>query len=454
MIFLIAMQRKDGGVVRGTMNQTKVDSEPHFDAFALFSALEKRTGGKAKAKWKKARKAAQAWGKKNVVQANYVFQGVSDTKGPNKEFAVDGQTWTFIGPYGDAQSGATLERYANTVLQKALVEVTFPLTDKKTITTTRLVDFTDPTSRESKRLRDGVHAQGTPEWTGGHILFEQKTAVAYYREGNMKKAAFRKAIAEILEDNAAKIIYRLPGHEGLFTIYSSGQWIQTGPFDERPDGTKGGWNTPYRLFVDDSGRTHLGASQIGAWWILPALGVNLLNPGDNYFVDYQKIKVRNADKKAAQAYINKLVGKPGKSYTEATIPEGIKMNAVLPEPGNYNGKMWDAFNAGDWDTVIEWANKVVEEKEWIRLAAEGQKQKAKEVGGMIQYRWDTTYPKNDHPLHHAIWNYPLLNEVAVAYFALAAANFEKGNISETRKWMDKGPLTMYLIIKLQMVIGG
>ena len=270
----------------------------------------------------------------------------------------------------------------------------------------------------------------------GLILQLQKLAVAFKKEGNQKQAAFYKALAELLEDNAAKGLYRLPGRDGLFTFYATGQWLQTGPFDEKMDGARGGWYTPYWYYQAKTGEKVLGASQIGGWWLLPALGVNPLNPGDDYFKAYQGIAMNDSDLTAAQAYIDGIVSKPGHKYTEA-IPKGVVTDVPLPEPQFYNAEIWKGFEQGDYNKVREWAEKVIAEDNWIRLAREDQQFKAKEVGGIVAYPWDTTYPHNEHPLHHAIWRYPLLNETAVAYWALATVHFEAGNKKEAKKWMRK-----------------
>jgi hypothetical protein len=77
------------------------------------------------------------------------------------------------------------------------------------------------------------------------------------------------------------------------------------------------------------------------------------------------------------------------------------------------------------------------EKVWVKMAVNENTGKQREVSGIIDYPWGRTFADNDSKLHRKIWRYPLLNEMGMAMWGLAASNFELGNMKESKKWMRR-----------------
>jgi len=446
---LLSMQANDGGLRDGDRGPGKVHTEPHNDAVAAFWQLYEVTGDE---KWKTAGDAAYQWFKTNVSfpKRGEIYQGIWET-GPSTIHATDAYTWTLAGPIGDKiveEEGLdALARYTDHVLKRSLTQVTLELPDgeKKTVI---LVDFTDPTDPKVKndRIKDpgvnndpgvdvdqkGFHPMGSVEWTAGAVMMLQKNAVRFAQSSNsadQQRARLYKAIAEILKEQSLNSFYELRSIgvdlPGSLSFYATGQGSAVGH----------GWNTPYFYVKPKQGRAVKGGSSVASWVVLPIMGSNPFILNDDYLGEYEAIPFKGSIKRAAQRIIDKLV--KGRTFTEKIPTKAPDAGTQIVEPGKYNSQMWSAFNNGDFKQVIKWAQKTIDEENWVRLAQRDQQQKAKEVGGIISYPWGTSFPNNEHALHEAIWRYPLLNEVAVAMWALATAHFELGYHEESKKWMKR-----------------
>ncbi len=431
---LLSMRRFDGAVIDGDRWPNRVHTEPHMDAFAAFLQLYQLTRQK---RWLVAAEHAYQWFETNVYHPGKgeIYQGIWET-GPSTIFATDAYSWTMAGPAGDRMFLGDLEIFTNTMLTKSLTQVTLELPDGQTKTII-LVDFTDPGNVHMKITdpdapqgmveRGGFHPMGSMEWTGGVILALQKNAVRFWNSGkahHQETAQFYKGLAELLIKESLQGFYELEGLEGLLTFYATGQGVPVGH----------GWDTPFYNVNGKSGQTIRGGSPVGGWPILPMNGVNPFIFNDNYKKDYDKISMNTEAKQKAQKYVNKIVA--NRFFRESVPTETPEAATQIVEPGNFNLQMWGAFNRGDYREAIRWAEKVVGDPEWVRLAQRDQKHKAQNIGGLVRYRWGVS-PSLVPQAESAIWRYPLLNEMGAAMWGLAASHYELGNTKEVKKWMRR-----------------
>ena len=421
---LLSLQRPNGGLKDGDRSPNRVHIEPHMDSFATFLQLYQATNDK---KWKMAaEKAWQFFIKSDAYHPSdgIIWQGIWEF-GTNKTFATDTYSWTMAGPGGDRMSLFELEKFTETMLSKSLTSVTLELPDGKTRTVV-LVDFTDPKDPQTIKEREGFHPMGTVEWAGGVIAALQKNAVKFWEKGNPQQkemARHYKALAEYLIANSLYAFYEIPGLEGMLSFYATGQNVQTGH----------GWRTPF-FYVKGPGVTIKGGSLVSAWPVLPIQGLNPFEPRDTYKKSYDMIPLSVEDKERAIRFVALSV--VNRSFKEAVPTRAIDAATQIVEPGNYNFQMWNAFVRGDYRKSMEWAQKVVNDPDWIRLARRDQEQKAREIGGIVHYPWGNA-PSNVPDLEAAIWRYPFLNEAAAAMWGLAAAHFELGNREESKKWIRR-----------------
>lgn len=416
---LLAMQRPDGAVSDGDRTPGRVHTEPHADTVDVFYQLFELTQDM---KWKQAADRASAWFMNNVYlpRQGAIHQGIWEN-GPSAIFATDAYSWTMAGKLGDAVPLDALERLTGTMLAKSLVRVTleFPGGKSRTIIS---VDFTDAKDPDVIKARGGFHPVGSPEWTGGVILALQKNAVRFWNAGSRKKARNFKAIAELLTDELLKAAYEVKGFKMFF--YATGQGVAVGH----------GWKTPFFYAKNPSGGIE-GGSFIGAWGVLPINGVNPFVLDDDYFSIYRQINISAGERKRAADHVNSIVA--DRSFQENVPTHFPDPRTQVVEPGQYNLHAWQAFEKKDYNEAIVWAQKVIDDPVWVRLAQEEQGQKSREIGGLIAYPWGTTFRGNNNPLHIAIWKYPILNEVAAAMWILAASHYELGNREESKKWMKR-----------------
>lgn len=446
---LIAMQKEDGGIQDGDRAPEKVHTEPHVDAFSAFSMLYEITNNK---KWQVAGQKGYDWFSRNVlhIEDGIIDQGIW-TGWSSTIFATDCYSWTMAGPTGDMIPLDVIKKITKTMLNKSLVRIKIALPDKS-IKTAILCDFSDPEDYRVQSVRNGFHPMGSIEWTGGAILALQKNAVRCIDVNDYETAKYFKAIAEVLMEETAKCFYTVNNNdsEAKYTFYATSQDIQIAPFGSIESDKDDGWKTPSYFVRNKQGESLVeGGSPVGAWPILPYLGLNPFILNDDYKENYDKIDIEQRDKDNARKVLEKIVA--GRFFVE-TVPLGVFDEKVqIVEPMVFNKKMWTAIEAGSFEKrlgnedkakyhfeeAIRWAERVTNNLTWVKLAKRDNIQKQKDFGGLPFYPWGDTYPNNDHPLHVAIWKYPLLNEVGVAMWGLATANYELGNNERAKYWIRR-----------------
>lgn len=444
---LLAMQDNNGGVHDGDRSSSRTHTEPHMDAYSAFLMLYSFTKD---ATWLKAADKAYGWFAQNVYDptAATIAQGVW-SQGKNTIFATDVYSWTMAGPAGDRLPLEDLRKLTETMLSKSLVDVTVPLPDG-TIHRVVLIDFSDALDDNVIQVRHGMHPLGSIEWTGGVILALQKNAVRFWKNGQQETARLYKGLAEQLLRNALECFYYLPARKATMSFYASGQGIEVAPFGSITTKSAQGWETPYYFVQDKSGKTLIaGGSSVAAWPLLPYLRLNPFILNDDYKETYRQIPYAEKDTMIARELLNKWSA--AKKYTEP-IPDSMSdPTTAIIEPRYYNIKMWDALlhasaaeQAGNeqkkiqyYGEVIRWALKVAGDSDWVGLVKIENKRKSQEIGGLVSYPWGAVYKNNQHPLHTAIWRYPMLNEVGVAMWGLASAYFKLGNANQAKIWIRR-----------------
>lgn len=444
---LLTMQDADGGVRDGDRAPDRVHTEPNMDAASAFLMLHKVTGD---AKWLAAAQKALEWFRKYVYDkdAGTIYQGIWRNR-PSKIFATDVYSWTMAGPAGDDFTSDELKRLTEKMLSTSLVKITLELPDGARPTVI-LVDFSNADNSRVVNARLGPHPMGTIEWTGGVVLALQKNAVRLWERGDKAAAQRYKALADLLLAQTTRCFYSL-GEKlpGLFTFYATAQGVEIAPFGAIENKSTNGWRTTF--FYVDRGPDELpikGGASIGAWVLLPYLGVNPFILHDGYKTVYDSIPVD--DKTAAEA-ANALEDYVGdRVYTETIPTAGPDKRVQIVEPHMFNRRMWEAIEHGfraknetkdapaarsAFTEAAAWATKVLQNPVWLGLARSDNALKKKEYGGIIFYPWGTEYPHNDHPLHFEIQRYPILNEVGTAAWGMATASFELGDREEAKKWI-------------------
>ncbi len=441
---LLAMQDNEGGVHDGDRAPDKIHTEPHVDAAAALLMLYQITGDE---KWRIAAERGYNWFEHNVY---YPEEGIIDqglwSGSRSTIFATDCYSWTMAGPAGDKIPLNVLKKLTETMLNHGLVKITLSLPDS-TIQTVILCDFTDAEESRAKKVRDGFHPMGSVEWTGGVILSLQKNAVRFWNAKDSSTARFYKALAEALFAETIKCFYYQDDLRAWITFYATGQGVEVGPFGSIRKGFSGGWKTPFFYAKTEDGRTIRGGSTVGAWPLLPCLGVNPFILNDQYKSTYNQIPLTEEDEKTARSFLEGVAAR--RTFQETILPEAPAASTQIVEPRTFNGKMWEAFELASaakesshdeeakkyFEEAILWAKKVINDSAWVKLAKRDNIKKESEVGGIIEYPWGVTYP--NHPLHIAIWRYALLNEIGAAMWGLATANFELGNYDEAKYWIGR-----------------
>ncbi|MBF0485899.1 MAG: AGE family epimerase/isomerase [Candidatus Omnitrophica bacterium] len=421
---LLVMQREDGAVIDGDRNAANVHTEPHMDSYSAFLMLYDVTRDQ---KWKAAADKAWAWFVKNVYrpEQDIIFQGIRGER-PSEIFATDTYSWTMAGRGGEQIPLKILEGLTERMLKESLSRVTVELPDGKVRTLT-LVDFADVRDTRIMADRGGFHPMGSVEWIGGVILCLQKNAVRFWEEGDSedrKKAGYFKALAEYFLTQALNSYYHVDGIKGLLSFYATGQWMATGH----------GWHTPYYYVKDAKGNPVIkGGSTIGAWPVLPLKHQNPFKLNDDYGKIYEQIPVSDEASQKAQEHVSAIVLE--RAFTE-TVPREIAEGAdEIPELWRYNQNMFRSINTGDYYAAILWAQKVLGNSDWMIMAKEQQKRKAAEVGGLVDYPWGTPMAKA-RDAKHAIFRYPLLNEMGAAMWGMAVAQFKTNNREAAKAWIQ------------------
>lgn len=444
---LLAFQREDGAVVDGDRNRERVCTETHMDSYAAFNMLYGVTRIK---KWKTAADRSLDWFKKNVYDSSNgtIDQGIWEDNWVNKAFAADCYSWIMAGPAGDEFPIQDLKKITEYWIARVLTRITLKLPDQS-FRTLVLTDFTDPTSDETKQLRQGFHPMGSPEWTAGAVLALQKNSVRLWNAGDQETARTYKALAEILMNQVFRSYYRVPGLKGLITFYSTGQNECVGPFGNGTGSEKKGWMTPvfFSENTDPSGKVS-GGSAIGCWSVLPYFGVNPFQLNDPYRKTYDGIKLTPE----SEARANGLIGQ---AIAERTWREKVPSVVTLPEmqimePNRYTARIWNNLNQADrsrdnkdvtaakryYQKVIDDGLAVLKDPEWVRMAKLENDLKRDEIGGLVWYPWGKTYANNQGELLNQVMRYPILNELSVAVYGLVVANYEIGNQAETKRYME------------------
>lgn len=445
---LLNMQDEEGGIHDGDREPTNIHTEPHMDVLAVFNMLYELTGD---TQWKEAADKCYDWFTRYVFvpEKGIIWQGMWAVK-PHQVFAEDSYAWTMAGPAGDRISLADLKRTTEYWLSHCLSRVTVPFPDGN-IKTLTLVDFTDSTNERCIAVRGGKHAMGSIEWTGGAILALQKNAVRFWKAGDTTTAAFYKAIAKILTDNAFNAFYYVPAMDKktYLSFYASGQGISVGNFGSTEIGCEAGWNTPYWYSRPAHGIAANGGSPVGNFVVLPFMGLNPFKLEDTYIEDYKHIPYLVKEQEKAIAFINNIVAT--RSYTETIPTFSPDPDMAIVEPANFNRKMWESINNAKkalsknnraamrkhFKKVIHWATINVTNNDWIRLARRDNQLKQKHLGGLVRYPWGLKCKRNEDYTHTVIMKYPLLNEIGASMWALAVANMHLGNKKMSKYWIGR-----------------
>ncbi len=420
---LMLMQRDDGAVVDGDRDARNVHTEPHMDAYSAFLMLYDVTQD---AVWKDAAEKAWGWFVRNVYKPDQdtIYQGMRPS-GSSELFATDAYSWTIAGRAGERLPLDVLDRLTERMLRRSLSRVTLELPDGKTKTVT-LVDFADIQDMRVTADRGGVHPMGSVEWIGGVILALQKNAVRFWEAGDQAarmKAKYYKALAEFFTQQALDTYYELEGISGVVSFYATGQWVATGH----------GWKTPYFYVKDPAGKAVIkGGSTIGAWPVLVLERNNPFKLDDRYGDIYDLIRLDDAARIAAKDHVEEIVA--ARTFMESIPMEMAPDAGDIPEMWRYNAQMFNAFNRGDYYAAILWAQKVVTNAEWRRLAVEQQARKAREVGGLVEYPWGKAVTQAPVEVR-AIQKYPLLNEMGAAMWGLAVSYYKLGDHAQAKAWI-------------------
>lgn len=441
---LANMQDDRGGMRDGDRAPDRVHTEPHMDVYDAFLALYKVTGDNA---WKIRADNAYKWFEKNVYhpESGVIDQGL--WSGSRSDiFAEDVYSWTMAGPAGDRMSAEVLKRLTENMLKQSLVKVTLTLPDGA-VKTVILVDFSNPKDERVMSARGGFHPLGSVEWTGGAILALEKNAVRFWNSGDTAAAKQYKAMAEILFTQTMKCFYRIDALDGKITFYATGQGYEVAPFGSIKSGFSSGWMTPSFLAMTYDGEKVIkGGSSVGAWPILPYLGLNPFILGDGYKKIYDKIPLTKEDRISAFDFIDNIAS--GHYFNEVMCKRTSEPPTQIIEPVVFNIQMWLAIKSAEagkscgkdrscYQDAIKWAQKIVSDPVWVKLAKRDNAVKMAEHHGIIAYPWGMAYKENTHPIHRAIGRYPLLNEVGCAMWGLARSNFELGNYDQTKYWMGR-----------------
>ena len=442
---LRAMQAADGGVRDGDRMPDAVHTEPHVDAASAFLIASDHPMGSVP--WPDPAERAWEWFRDHVLdlENGVIYQGwryeSGDPGEPSTIFATDAHSWTMAGPFGDriAQEFGleALRQLSLTLLHRGLVEITWTLPDGS-LRTRLLFDFTDPTGPELTRpivddhrhpdygvARGGYHPLGSTEWTAGVVLAFQKNAVRSWEAGDQETAEWFKALADALEAEVGGSFYTVNGV--TISEYATGHNVATGH----------GWRTPLAYFwtqTPEGDDLVQGGSPVGGWIVLPTQGVNPFILNDVYRDIYDQIP--STPLTEAQALLRAELRHESFTEQPLPLPEIPPSAPIIEEPGEHNRKMFEAFDSGDYEGAIFWAGRVISETNWIALAHRDQNLKREEIGGIIYYPWETQ-PEQVPCIDRKIWRYPLLNEVGVAMWGLAASYFELEDYEATKRWMPR-----------------
>lgn len=420
---LLLMQRADGAITDGDRDARNVHTEPHMDTYSALMMLYDVTGN---AKWRDAAERAWAWFVKNVYRPDQdtIYQGIRPG-GPSEVFATDAYSWTIAGRGGERLPLDVIERLTERMMRRSLSRVTLELPDGKVETVT-LVDFADVQDMRVTAARGGFHPMGSVEWIGGVILALQKNAVRFWEAGDSvsrEKAKFYKGLAEFFTQQALNSFYKLEGIKGLVSFYATGQWISTGH----------GWKTPYFYVKDHQGKPVIrGGSTIGSWTVLPLRRVNPFKLDDAYGRVYDAVPLDEAAREKAEGHVQDIVRE--RTFMESVPTEMASDVGDIPEMWRYNAQMFNAFNRGDYYAAILWAQKVVGNSEWRKLAADQQARKKRDIGGIVDYPWGMPL-KRAQAEQRMIQKYPLLNEMGAAMWGMAVSQYKLGNRTEAKAWI-------------------
>ncbi|MCM8812662.1 MAG: hypothetical protein NC924_01835 [Candidatus Omnitrophica bacterium] len=457
---LLLLQRRDGAIPDGDRNPENVYTEPHLDVYALFLSLAQLTKDK---KWSQAAVRCYEWFSRTVLHAEegVIDQGTHAGK-PHRIFATDCYSWTMAGPAGDRLSPAVRVRLSERMLRSALVQISVPLPDHRTVTAV-LADFSNPEDSRVQDVRQGFYPLGSVEWTGGVILALQKNAARFWSEGDHAAARRYKAIAELLLTETARCFFA-DGKGGLTSFYASGQGIAVGPFNAE---NTAAWRTPY-FHCRRGTATQYGGSISSLWALFPLLRVNPLQPGDAYGRVYDQIPYADADQATAQEFLTRTTESRRQQESVPSFPESA---ADLEEPRYYNARMWRAWEQAEaagakknkaarlaaLEEVRFWAEASLAHPEWRQAARAENRLKQEKYGGIIYYPWGMSTPLNIHPLHAAIWSYPVLNEIGTVFWAAVTACEALGKIPAAVSWieqlLDEAPLHQIAAVQGGVIVG-
>jgi len=443
---LLSMQDNEGGIRDGDRAPERVYTEPHVDAYAAFLMLYQLTNDEI---WLTAATRSEKWFYRYVYHPERrsidqgLWAGITNTI-----FALDCYSWTMAGPIGEKMNLVDLRKLTDSMLRRGMTLIRVTLPDEKT-KSLLLMDFTNSEDPRTLEARGGLHPMGTIEWTGGVILALQKNAVRLWEANHKTVAVAYKALAEVLLEETKKSFYTLDGKK--ITFYATGQGLEVARFGGLIPNNASGWRTPF-YYSKKNGRTLLkGGSLIGAWTFLPELRSNPFILNDPYGKVYDKIPSSRRILREARSFLVALASE--RIYTEQVSKEIPDASTQIVEPKFYNKKMWEEINNGIvasnsgnkkgarefYRKAMDWANKVVENPVWIKLAQRENSLKEREVGGLVSYQWGKTADFNPENAasEKAIWRYPLLNEIAVSMWALAMIYQELDDVEHSEYWIKR-----------------
>ena len=244
-----------------------------------------------------------------------------------------------------------------------------------------------------------------------------------------------------------KCFYRVDEFDIETTFYATGQGYEVAPFGSIRSGFSKGWSTPSFLAMTLEGEEIIkGGSSVGAFPLLPYLGLNPFILGDDYKKVYDKIAITKNDRIAAYDYIDKIASEH--YYNEGLCRRVAEPSTQIVEPAVFNKEMWlnilraeaeesDSIRRGYYLDAIKWAQKVVSDPVWIKLAKRDNMLKEAQYHGIIYCPWGLSSEEDARPAHRAIGRYPILNEVGTAMWGLVTANFELGNKEQARYWIGR-----------------
>lgn len=444
---LLAFQDNETGAI---VDNDRIRNYTHsIEQIAAYSAFEMLSSVDDDPKWAEAAESALYWFTSRVFSSTQlaVAQGYGNSKS-NQVYTTAAYTSYLLSSAADKLSISTIKSMTDKILEKSLSNISLYLPDGRWIQAT-LADEYAPESRKIISARGELHPRGSFEQTVYLILMLQKNAVRLINH-DFDAAKRYKAIAESLTLDLSNTFYKVKGLRGLTSFSDTWQnkaYIQLGA---NPTTMQEKIYSPY-FFVENKefpAKSLVGGSSISAMFNLIFYGINPFVLNDKFSDRYISLPINEQHRSDAIYKIKLAIRK--KIINEPT-PEESTDDITFSEPGKYNEQMWKYFSQAEgykangdmynsriaYENALSWALKTVNNTKWYLLAMTENKKKSRQHGGIIDYPYGITFPRNDSTLHNAIMRYPLLNEMGAAMWAIAVINYEFTNREESKKWIRK-----------------